>query len=158
MAPPIYAMPKPAKTSELAIASLALGSCGMLASVPSILLFIATIGQSYPATTNAANAQLFPAYLAIPAFLLCVAGVICGHSGLVWIKRSKGAIQGRALAIWGLTLSYVPIVSSIVFVLYGIVNYNAIMNEPSSLSWPYTRTINADIALHRPVIRHTSEL
>lgn len=78
------APPVAAKTSNLAVWSLVLGCMGLVGLV----------------------------VCAGPLF--AIAGVICGHLALRQIKKTKGAMPGRGLAVAGLVTSYLSIGVSII--------------------------------------------
>ena len=46
-----------------------------------------------------------------------IPGVICGHTALSQINKSGGALSGRALAIAGLTISYISIAVTVVAII-----------------------------------------
>ena len=76
------------KTSQFAVASMALGIAGFP------LIFCCQF-----------------------SCVLCIAGIVCGHIGLNQIKRSEGRLNGWNICLAGLILSYSGLVISLLFII-----------------------------------------
>ncbi len=70
-----------------------------------------------PTTNGLAIASLVCSLATMVTCITCIPGVILGHVALGQIKHSKGAQEGRGLAIAGLVVGYGFIVLGILFVL-----------------------------------------
>ena len=74
--------------------------------------------------------------------LASIPAIICGHVGRGAIKKSNGSLKGAGLALAGLILGYVEVVTCVVLVLVFVFG--------TSLSWPFLSGLRAKMGGARP--------
>ncbi len=83
-----------------------------------------SLAQATTAPSRTSSLAFWALFLSIASlvtcgltFILSIAAVICGHVGLVQVKRSAGTIKGRRVLLVGVIMGYIGIGLGLIFLI-----------------------------------------